>query len=155
MTTVIESAVPLVLPRDDLTIPQFFLDEPAAHFTRPARPAGVPVVVDELSGKALHLHEVRTTAMQRGSDNNHSVLYVGSCGGGVMRWRGPCGAAGIYVSYYLHWLYCNLLTSNSEAGDVGASFLHSGILTGTHWLSSVSLCTQPHWYVWLIAAGLR
>lgn len=57
---IIESpAAPLVLPRDDLTIPQFFLDQPSGHFTRPARPDNVPCLVDELSGKTLYFDDVR------------------------------------------------------------------------------------------------
>ena len=58
--TVIESlSAPLVFPRDDLTIPQFFLDHPDGHFTRPTRSDNVPCIVDELSGKVFYLNEVR------------------------------------------------------------------------------------------------
>lgn len=49
---------PLVFPRDDLTVPQFILDESNAHPTKPIRPVGVPCLIDEVTGKAMYLPEV-------------------------------------------------------------------------------------------------
>ena len=48
-----------VPPRDDMTIPQFILDDVGAEPTRPARPAYVPCLIDAETGKAVHLEEVR------------------------------------------------------------------------------------------------
>ena len=48
-----------VPPRDDVTLPQFILDDVGAESTRPARPAYVPCLIDAETGKAVHLEEVR------------------------------------------------------------------------------------------------
>ena len=50
---------PLVPPRDDLTVPQFILDDPVAHPSKPPRQAEVPCFIDERSGKRAYLAEVR------------------------------------------------------------------------------------------------
>ncbi|KAI1785728.1 phenylacetyl-CoA ligase [Ganoderma leucocontextum] len=50
---------PFVPPRDDMTLPQFILDDVDAERTRPVRPAHVPCLIDSETGKAVHLGEVR------------------------------------------------------------------------------------------------
>ncbi|TFK91586.1 phenylacetyl-CoA ligase [Polyporus arcularius HHB13444] len=58
--TIFKSPVPLsVAPRDDLTIPQFVLDGAEEHPTRPIRPAHVPCLIDDESGRMIHMEEVR------------------------------------------------------------------------------------------------
>lgn len=52
------SAANLVYPRDDLTLPQFILDDVNVHSTRPARPFGIPCIIDEESGTGLDLETV-------------------------------------------------------------------------------------------------
>ena len=54
-----------VPPRDDVTLPQFILDDVGAESTRPARPAYVPCLIDAETGKAVHLDEVRAVFQLR------------------------------------------------------------------------------------------
>ncbi|KAI0827049.1 phenylacetyl-CoA ligase [Trametes gibbosa] len=60
-------APPLVLPPDDLSIPQFFLADRKLHSTRPDRPPHVPCLIDEESGRPIFLAELqdRTRALAR------------------------------------------------------------------------------------------
>ncbi|KAI0708462.1 hypothetical protein C8Q76DRAFT_744468 [Earliella scabrosa] len=51
---------PLVLPRDDLTLPQFVLDNIDVHQTKPKRPDNVPCFIDEGTGRRTHLPEIRS-----------------------------------------------------------------------------------------------
>ena len=51
---------PLVLPRDDLTLPQFILDDVNLHVTRPPRPTGTPCMIDEESGLRVDFEDVCT-----------------------------------------------------------------------------------------------
>jgi hypothetical protein len=46
---------PLLVP-DDLTVPQFLLD--STHPTRACRPAGAPWLIQEETGREVHLEEV-------------------------------------------------------------------------------------------------
>ncbi|TFK86475.1 phenylacetyl-CoA ligase [Polyporus arcularius HHB13444] len=55
---------PFVPPPDDVTIPQFILDGIGAHFTRLVRPVECPCFIDEESGRAIYLHELRQRSHQ-------------------------------------------------------------------------------------------
>ncbi|KAI0757796.1 phenylacetyl-CoA ligase [Daedaleopsis nitida] len=58
--TIFESrGPPLVLPRDDLTVPQFILDDQQSHITKLERPAHVPCFIDEESGQTIHLSKLQ------------------------------------------------------------------------------------------------
>ena len=46
-------------PRDDLTLPQFILDNLDSHFTRPTRAMNMPCLIEEESGRAVYMAEVR------------------------------------------------------------------------------------------------
>ncbi|KAI0711319.1 phenylacetyl-CoA ligase [Earliella scabrosa] len=59
MSLIHSSAPPLVYPRDDLTLPQFILDDVNVHPTRPPRPIGTPCVIDEESGQAIHFDLIK------------------------------------------------------------------------------------------------
>ncbi|PIL26715.1 transporter [Ganoderma sinense ZZ0214-1] len=48
-----------VPPRDDITLPQFILDDVGAERTRPVRPAHVPCLIDSETGKIVYLEELR------------------------------------------------------------------------------------------------
>ena len=50
---------PFVAPRDDMTLPQFILDDVDKERTRPARAAHVPCLIDAETGRAVLLDEVR------------------------------------------------------------------------------------------------
>ena len=54
---------PFVPPRDDITLPQFILDDVGAERTRPVRPAHVPCLIDSETGKTVYLDEVRVVAI--------------------------------------------------------------------------------------------
>ena len=61
MALVHSLAAPLVYPPDDLTLPQFILNDVHSHVTRPPRPAGTPCIIDEDSGMSVGFDEVRAT----------------------------------------------------------------------------------------------
>lgn len=52
------TAPPLISPPDDVTIPQFLLDNNRRHPTRPDRPLGVPYLVDGETGREVHHDEI-------------------------------------------------------------------------------------------------
>ncbi|TBU58568.1 phenylacetyl-CoA ligase [Dichomitus squalens] len=52
-------AAAFVPPRDDLTLPQFILDDLDAHFTKPTRQADVPCLIEDESGRALYVAELQ------------------------------------------------------------------------------------------------
>ncbi|KAI1785720.1 phenylacetyl-CoA ligase [Ganoderma leucocontextum] len=60
MTIFRSQGPPFVPPRDDMTLPQFILDDVNAERTRPARPTHIPCLIDSESGKAAHLEDLRT-----------------------------------------------------------------------------------------------
>ncbi|KAI0762225.1 phenylacetyl-CoA ligase [Fomes fomentarius] len=77
--TLFESRDPLlVFPRDDLTVPQFILDESNAHPTKPIRPVGVPCLIDEVTGKTMHLPELqsRSHALARALKGRWSIVSI-------------------------------------------------------------------------------
>ncbi|KZT04841.1 phenylacetyl-CoA ligase [Laetiporus sulphureus 93-53] len=59
--TIFESPAPaqFVPPLDDVTLPQFILDD-VQHRLRPTRPTGTPCLIEEEIGRELFLEEVRT-----------------------------------------------------------------------------------------------
>ena len=48
---------PYIAPPDDLTVPQLIFDY--EHPTRPARPADLPCLIDDESGRSVLMAEVR------------------------------------------------------------------------------------------------
>ncbi|OSX61497.1 hypothetical protein POSPLADRAFT_1046843 [Postia placenta MAD-698-R-SB12] len=54
------TAPPLIPPPDDVTVPQFLLDNNRRHPTRPDRPPEVPYLVDGETGREVHHDEIVT-----------------------------------------------------------------------------------------------
>ena len=67
-----------VPPRDDITLPQFILDDAGAERTRPVRPAHVPCLIDSETGKAVYLEEVRAQSRIGCETSDGTVLQLRS-----------------------------------------------------------------------------
>ena len=67
-----------VPPRDDITLPQFILDDVGAERTRPVRPAHVPCLIDSETGKAVFLEEVRAQSCIGCEASDETVAAPGS-----------------------------------------------------------------------------
>lgn len=55
-------AAPLVPPPDNLTIPQFILDDVFQHTHKAKRSADIPCLIHEETGQAVMLPEVRPSS---------------------------------------------------------------------------------------------
>ena len=67
-----------VPPRDDITLPQFILDDVGAESTRPVRPAHVPCLIDSETGKAVYLEEVHAQSCIGCEASDETVLQLRS-----------------------------------------------------------------------------
>ena len=69
---------PFVPPRNDITLPQFILDDVGAERTRPVRPAHVPCLIDSETGKTVYLDEVRVVFILEYEVADETTFYVAS-----------------------------------------------------------------------------
>ncbi|KAF8891414.1 phenylacetyl-CoA ligase [Infundibulicybe gibba] len=60
MSVISSIASPLVDPVDNLTIPQFLLDDTFQHPTLLARKAGVPCLIEEITGQKIYFDELKS-----------------------------------------------------------------------------------------------